>query len=253
MILAALALTAIVDVPGGTFGMGSGRAPDERPVRDVTLSAYRIDRTEVSIEAFEAFVAAGAYRDPKWWSTAGWAWAEAHPVGADATVRAAGRAGDHPVVAVTWWEADAYCRWKGGALPTEAQWEHAACDDAGGRYPWGDDEDFAAAWYKEGKHGQIEAVKTMAVTAQDAALASPFGLLHAAGNVWEWTADAYDARWYADAPSTDPVNAADRPWRAARGGSFVNLPSYCSCTHREPVAPDEVRLTMGFRCAYPPA
>ncbi|MES2644143.1 MAG: SUMF1/EgtB/PvdO family nonheme iron enzyme [Myxococcota bacterium] len=253
MVLATLALLGVVDVPGGSFAMGSGRAPDERPVRDVTLSAYRIDRAEVSLAAFEAFVAAGAYTNAAWWAPEGWAWAGEHPGGAGATIRASGRPGDHPVVAVTWWEADAYCRWKGGALPTEAQWEHAACDDGGGRYPWGDDEDFAAAWFNEGRHGQIASVKTQPVAEQDSALASPFGLVHAAGNVWEWTADSYDARWYAEAPVQDPVNTQARPWRTARGGSYANLPSYCGCTHREPVAPAEVRLTMGFRCAYPPS
>jgi formylglycine-generating enzyme required for sulfatase activity len=240
-----------VVVPAGTFRQGSGRAPDERPVREVTLSSYRIDPTEVSIAAYEAFVAAGAYAEARWWSAAGWTWAQANPGGAGPDARAAHRDGSHPVVAVTWWEADAYCRWKGGALPTEAQWEHAACDDAGGRYPWGDDENFDAAWYKEGKFAHLEGVVTEPANRQDATLASPFGLLHAAGNVWEWTADAYDAGWYAEAPPKDPVNQSVRPWHTLRGGSFMNLPSYCTCTHREPAGPDEVRLTVGFRCAYP--
>ncbi len=252
LLLAALVFAEPVSVPAGTFRQGSGRAPDERPVRAVELSAYRIDRTEVSVGEFEAFAAAGGYGEAKWWSEAGWTWAQAHPDGAGAHTRAAGRPPSHPVVAVTWWEADAYCRWKGGALPTEAQWEHASCDDAGGRFPWGDGEDFAAVWFKEGKYAHIEAVITAPVGEQDAALASPLGLLHAAGNVWEWVADAYDAEWYAEAPAKDPVNAAERPWRTLRGGSYSNLPSYCSCTHREPAGPDDVRLTVGFRCAYGP-
>ena len=65
-------------------------------------------------------------------------------------------------------------------------------------------------------------------------------------------ADAYDAAWYGDAPAKDPVNTDDRPWRTLRGGSYENLPSYCSCTHREPATPADVRLTVGFRCAYGP-
>ena len=254
MLLTLLAAT-VIDVPGAAFQMGSGRSPDERPVHEVTVSPYRVDATEVTIDAFEAFVASNAYTEVRWWTAAGWTWAQAHPGGAGVKQRASGRTGAHPVVGVTWWEADAYCRWKGGALPSEAQWEHASCDDGGGRYPWGDSEDFAANWYKEGKHGQIESVKTEPAAQQDATLASPFGLLHAAGNVWEWTADSYDARFYgtsaAAAPVKDPVNTAERPWRTVRGGAFVNLPSYCSCTHREPVGPDEARLTVGFRCAYP--
>lgn len=253
LLLSSLVLGAPVPIPAGSFRQGSGRAPDERPVREVTLAAYRIDATEVSVAEFEAFADAGGYRDPAWWSPEGREWLAAHDGGAGPAARRSNRATDHPVVAVTWFEADAYCRWKGGALPTEAQWERASCDDDGGRYPWGDGEDFAAAWYKEGKYGQITSVHTVPAAQQDAALASPFGLLHAAGNVWEWTADAYDARYYGDAPATDPRNDDDRPWRTLRGGSYMNLASYCTCTHREPATPDDVRLTTGFRCAYPPS
>lgn len=187
-----------------------------------------MDLTEVSIAAYEAFAAVG-YADAKWWSAEGWRWAQAHPAGAGAAVRASGRTGDHPVVAVTFHEADAYCRWKGQRLPTGAEWEAAACN--GGRYPWGDDENPAAVWYQEGHHGQVESVKTKPVT--ESPLPSHAGLLHAAGNVWEWTQDAFD-----------PVGK----WRTLRGGSYANLPSYCTCAHKEPAGPDDVRLTVGFRC-----
>lgn len=253
LVLCSFAIAATVAVPEGTFRQGSGRAPDERPAREVTLSAYRIDVTEVTLAEYGGFVAAGGYTDPRWWSETGRAWLEDHPDGAGAAARSSGRPGDHPVVAVSWYEADAYCRWKGGSLPTEAQWERASCDDAGGRYPWGEGEDFAAAWYSEGKFGQITSVHTKPAAQQDASLASPFGLLHAAGNVWEWTVDSYDARFYGDAPAKDPVDTTERPWKTLRGGSYMNLPSYCTCTHREPAGPDEVRLTVGFRCAYPPS
>ncbi|MFZ5477187.1 MAG: formylglycine-generating enzyme family protein [Myxococcota bacterium] len=247
--LVSLALAEPVAVEGGSFRMGSGGPPDESPVREVRLSPYRIDRTEVSVGEYEAFANGGGYGDARWWTPEGWTWAQAHPDGAGAKLRASGRTADHPVVAVTWYEADAYCRWKGGSLPTEAQWERAACR---GKYPWGDSEDFAAVWFKEGKFGQIEDVHTKPVSQQDPSLASPFGLLHAAGNVWEWTRDSYHAAFYEDAPATDPVNTASTPWRTLRGGSFMNLPSYCTCTHREPAEPDTVRLTTGFRCSYSP-
>ncbi len=251
LLLVGATLAAPVDIPAGSFRLGSGRAPDESPVREVSLPAYRIDATEVTVEDFERFVAGGGYAEPRWWSEAGSTWLRAHPDGAGGQLRASGRPGEHPVVAVTWFEADAYCRWAGGSLPSEAQWEHAACGAGGKRYPWGDAEDFDAVWYKEGKYGQLTGVQTAPAGTEAPALRSPFGVLHAAGNVWEWTADGYDAGWYARAPATNPVNSEARPWRTLRGGSFSNLPSYCTCTHREPAAPDEVRLTTGFRCAYP--
>lgn len=240
-----------VDVPAATFRQGSDGVPDERP-RDVSLSAYRIDRTEVSIAAFERFMAEAA-ADPESWSQDGWAWHQAHPDGAGAALRAAGRGDEHPVVAVTWFEADAFCRAAGGTLPTEAQWEHAACGAGGQPYAWGDSDQVAAAWYSGGKFGHVDAVRTQPVADQDPGLASPLGLLHTAGNVWEWTADSYHRDSYlpAGVAVTDPTGPRSGPWRTLRGGSFMNLPSYCTCTHREPAAPDRVALTTGFRCAYP--
>lgn len=213
MIFAAAAFAEPVEIPAGGG-----------------LAAFRIDRTEVSLDAFEAFAA--AWSDRRWWTEAGWAWLAAHPGGAGREARAAKRAGRHPVVMVSAYEAEAYCAAQGGRLPTEAEWARAACGEDGRRFPWGEDEDYEARWYGEGKGGAVTSVKTAPVDEAPARLASPYGLLHAAGNVWEWTADAWGR------------------WRAIRGGSFMNLPSYCSCAHREPARPEEGRLTLGFRCAY---
>jgi len=231
--------------------MGSNRAPDESPAHPVRLDAYRIDVAEVSIAEFEAFVAASGYERAENWSDAGRAWLDAHPGGAGATLRASGRAAEHPVVAVTWFEAEAFCKARGGALPTEAQWEYAACGGRGTRYTWGDTEDFGAAWFGEGKTGQLTSVHTRAVHEEGAGTEAPNGIRHTAGNVWEWTQDSYDAGYYADKHSDNPVNDRPGTWRTARGGAFDNLPSYCTCTHREPMRPAEPRLTVGFRCAYP--
>lgn len=253
-LLAGLWVPAAADpvaIPAASFRQGGGRAPDEKPIRTVALGAYRIDATEVSVGAYEAFVATGAYTVETLWSPEGWTWARAHPDGAGPGVRRSDRTADHPVVAVTWYEADAYCRWAGGSLPTEAQWEHASCKGDGTRYAWGDGEDFDAAWFGEGKFGQLTSVNTRAVGVESERLRSPFGLLHTAGNVWEWTSDWYDAHTYRAGDATDPTGPAEGSWRALRGGSYMNLPSYCTCTHREPARPDDVRLTVGFRCASP--
>lgn len=214
----------------GTITVG-GDNPGDRTGRTVPIPTGKVDRTEVSIAEYEAFAAVG-YADATWWSTEGWAWAQAHPGGAGAAARAQGRPANHPVVMVTWYEADAYCRWKGEALPDEALWQHAACGEDGRRFPWGNDEDWHARWYGEGKGGLVDTVRTAAV--DDSTLVSPGGMLHAAGNVWEWTSDSFGTTW-----------------KAVRGGSYLNLPSYCTCAHREPMRPDDARLTVGIRCSSP--
>jgi len=250
-LLMSAALAAPVDIDAGSFQQGDAAQPDTAPVRQVTLGAYRIDRAEVSVGDFARFVAEG-WSTEGHWTAAGWRWAQAHPATDRTDLRTAGRDADHPVVAVTWYEADAYCRWSGGSLPTEAQWERASCGADGARYAWGDADDVAAPWYSGGKFGRVSEVSTQTAAQADPALASPVGLVHTAGNVWEWTADWYHREAYADnrAP-TDPTGPSTGTWRVLRGGSFMNLPSYCTCTHREPALPDRIALTTGFRCAYP--
>ncbi len=238
-----------IAIPAGRFEQGGTDAPDARWSRRVTLSAYRIDRSEVSVGAFERFVAEG-WQDEQWWTADGLSWRAAHPDGAGAATRRSERGDEHPVVAVSWYEASAYCAWAGGRLPTEAEWERAACHGDGERFPWGDDEPEGPAWFTGGKLRAVQGVITQPADQQDPSLSSPVGLLHAAGNVWEWTADGYRSDAYAGGDAEDPVGAHDTPWRVLRGGSYMNLPSYCSCRHREPARPEQQRLTAGFRCAY---
>ncbi len=178
------------------------------------LASYRIGRFEVSIAQFEAFAAGGGYANPVHWSEPGRAWLQTHPEGAGAVVRAAGRSPDHPVVGVNRFEAEAYC-----ASQSEP-------------YPWGEGVEREVRWFAEGKYGRIESVATAPVES-GAENASPFGLVHGAGNVWEWTADTVGGSG------------------SLRGGSFMNLPSYCTCRHEERARVEEARLTAGFRCAWP--
>lgn len=237
-----------IDVPPSSFTQGDAAQPDAPP-RSVRLSAFRLDAGEVTVRAFEAFVSSAGHQDPAVWG-AGWPWHQAHPGGAGPAARAAGRDDQHPVVAVTWHEADAYCRWSGGRLPTEAEWERVACDGAG-PYAWGDSEDAPAAWYAGSKYGLVDTVMTQPAGQADPATVGALGAQHMAGNVWEWTADWYSRDSYAAGDATDPTGPASGTWRVLRGGSYMNLPSYCRCTHREPARPERVAFTVGFRCAYP--
>jgi formylglycine-generating enzyme required for sulfatase activity len=260
LLLGASPPNAVV-IPSGSFQQGSERAPDEQPTRTVKLSAFSIDRHEVSVAEFQAFCTL-AYSERRFWSKAGWqsgfsrVWGQGDE-GADARVppdcahgpSRAGRGDAHPVVAVSWYEAEAYCSWRGGALPTEAQWERAACGGQPGPYPWGADADRQAQWTTRIHPTQTMTVATALVTEDPNP--SHTGIKHAAGNVWEWTADWYHREAYAVGPAQDPTGPPTGRWKTLRGGSFANLPSYASCTHREPAAPVQRRLTAGFRCAYP--
>lgn len=161
-----------LDVPPGSFTQGDDTQPDAAP-RSVYLSGFRLDADEVTVRDFEVFVASSGYQDPAVWGSS-WSWHQVNPDGAGPAARAAGRGGSHPVVAVTWHEADAYCRWRGGRLPTEAEWERVACDGVG-PYPWGASEDVAAAWYAGSKYGVVETVATQPAGQADPAMVSTLG------------------------------------------------------------------------------
>jgi len=245
-LIAALPPTA-VEIPAGTFERGSTRAPDEGPVRSIQLDAFAIDLTEVSLADFEQFARRG-WADDKLWSTAGIDWRNAHPGGSGRELRAADRHDTHPVVGVSWYEAQAYCSWAGGTLPTEAQWERAACGGRQQTYPWGDHRPEGIRWSTKNSPFAVMRVDTAPVTTDTAP--GPEGLLHMAGNVWEWTADWYHRAAHESTQVRNPTGPKTSRWKSIRGGSFMNLPSYCTCSHREPADPASTRLTLGFRCAY---
>ena len=247
LFLTAASPPAAVDIPAGTFDRGSTRAPDEGPVHPITLDAFAIDKVEVTIGDFEQFVRR-AWADDKQWTAAGLAWRDAHPGGSGRDLRAADRRDTHPVVGVSWFEASAYCSWTGGKLPTEAQWERAACGGKNQAYPWGTGQVDGVKWSTKNSPFAVMRVDTAPATETSAK--SPEGPLHMSGNVWEWTADWYHSEAYATAKTHNPSGPKTGRWKSIRGGSFMNLPSYCTCTHREPADPATPRLTLGFRCAY---
>jgi len=216
-------------------------------VTTVQLDTFAIDSMEVSIARYEAFERA-AWSTDTVWSAAGLMWRDQNPGGSGRAIRSAGRSGGHPVVGVTWYEADAFCRWSGGRLPTEAEWERAACGGRAEPYPWGSGTPDGVRWALKN-----DPMKPMVVDTAEAArdeTGGHHGLMHMAGNVWEWTRDWYHRAAYASTPTTNPEGPTTGRWKSIRGGSYMNLPSSCTCTHREPAPPDQARLTLGFRCAY---
>ena len=267
----------MVVVPAGPFLMGSSaqdlargiaecrqRAKPEKeplcegwfraegPQHQVTLDAFAIDRYEVTNAQFEKFAAATDYRTAAERDGAGWVrrqkdgtwtWEEVK----GATWRAPGGPGtsaapNHPVVQVSWSDANAYCAWAGDRLPTEAEWEKAARGGDGRRYPWGDAWDATRASARHTPKGT-------APVGSFPSGASPYGAQDMAGNVWEWTADWFAPAYYAESPGGNPTGPATGDQRVLRGGSWVNEHFLLAVTHRVPGKPGARANNLGFRCA----
>jgi formylglycine-generating enzyme required for sulfatase activity len=236
-------LADMVRIQAGPFrrGVDDRRGPDEGPAQTIRLHTFYIDRTEVTNARFAEFVAATGYRTSAEADSASRSWRQPHTDGTEAVA-------DHPVVYVSWHDAQAYCRWRNGRLPTEAEWEKAARGTHGKRWPWGDREDASRAngW------GPDDPYPGLAPAGMFPQGTSPFGVHDMAGNVWEWCADWYDPDHYTVAAPRDPTGPANGQLRVARGGSWSNPLPVLRTTNRHAVHPLEAGPGLGFRCAATP-
>jgi sulfatase modifying factor 1 len=298
-----------VFVPAGTFRMGSNKHyPEEAPVHRVTIDAFWIDRTPVTNRDFRQFVNATGYVTfaeikPKakdypgalphmlkagslvfapppypvelanwsqWWSFkfgANWR----HPYGPCSSIRGLD---NHPVVHIAYRDADAYAKWAGKQLPTEAEWEFAARGGLDGAdFAWGAeftprDRHMANTWQGSFPHENLATDGYERTSPVDAFPPNGYGLYDMIGNVWEWTTDWYSSLHTADAPkaccipenphggpeggSYDPCQPQIRiPRKVVKGGSHLCAPSYCrryrpAARHAQPI--DTSMSHVGFRC-----
>jgi formylglycine-generating enzyme required for sulfatase activity len=237
--------------------------PAEAPVHEVHISAFLIDRAEVTNAEFAAFVASTGHVTDAERSGRGWHWetrwrevASAdwrHPHGPHSSLDGLAR---HPVVQVSWHDARAYCEWAGARLPTEAEWERAARGAGDRSFAWGDSPPDAGGKFRA-SYGSNDCCAAddrdgYRYTAPAGSFApghSAEGAWDLTGNVWEWVADTFEADYYARSPRVDPRNDAAGVSKVIRGGGWGNNPWGLRATLRHDNPPGIGLSMVGFRCA----
>jgi len=236
----------MVLIPMGTFTRGAEGADskansDETPARKIFLKAYYIDKYEVSNAQFAAFIEAKGYFRPELWSREGWLWRQSGRTMWMEAIRTGGPG--TALAGVSWYEADAYCRWAEKRLPTEAEWEKAARGDQPRVYPWG------ASWGPEYAHADSSGPSLGPVTVGSYPQGvSPYGIHDMAGNVLEWTADWYDPHYYGYSPDRNPLGPPTGERKVLRGGYWKDPPNRVRTTYRSAMLPVGI---VSVRAPYP--
>ena len=282
----------MVLIPEGPFLMGSteddinklleldrnveaSRFDVEVPQREVYLGGYLIDKYPVTNAEFKKFIESGGYKQRDYWSKAGWDYVlQIKPLDGDDLNSAMDGEDDCPVVNVSWYEAEAFAKYIGKRLPTEAEWEKAARGTDGREYPWGNEFDKTKLNCAESR---IERPTPVVKYLEGR---SKYGCFDMAGNVWEWAVDWFDSQYYRYAPDKDPQGpgkAEDKPFfgrpedvgtsiyelepaeagsstlsdcKVLRGGSWNGGGViHIRCANRDYDEPDYKNDTIGFRCA----
>lgn len=216
-------------IPAGEFTMGSNDWwPKSQPEHKRFLNAFFIDKFEVTNKRYKRFVDAIKRTPPAHWIDEGFPKDRAN----------------HPVIFVSWHDANDFCRWEGNRLPTEAEWEKAARGTDKRTFPWGDKFD-----PKRGNMPQYGKKDSMPVGSFEDGK-SPYGVYDMAGNVWEWTSD-----WFKPYPNnTHPDENYGEKYRVLRGGSWYDC-TYYKCGISAPTYnriffnPVTMNNNFGFRCA----
>lgn len=210
-------------VPAGEFEMGDHYAlmgMPAAPVHTVYTDAFYIDKYEVTVALYLEFMKATDYGEPEYWRDLRFNIAK------------------QPVIGVSWHEANAYCKWAGKRLPTEAEWEKAARGGLVGKiYPWGSKWDASRA----NNGSNTRPVGSFAP--------NDYGLYDMIGNVWEWCADWYDSDYYSSSPWRNPTGPSSGTDRVMRGGGIGGGYTFAlSVAHRGNGVPTATGWGLGFRC-----
>ena len=256
----------MVLINGGKFIMGTEDGmPYEAPTHEVTVKPFWIDRHEVTVADFAQFVAATGYqtdaeqfgwsgafnlKTKQWEKTKGADWR--HPDGPTSKP-----ADNEPVSQVSWNDAEAYAKWAGKRLPSEAEWEFAA---RGGlvqkKYSWGDDirpngKPVANWWQGSFPNRNTDEDGFITRAPVESFPPNGYGLYEMTGNVWEWCADLYGDDYYAKSPVDNPPGPNEGNERSIRGGSWMCAENFCTnyrVAARSHATPDSGLNNLGFRC-----
>jgi formylglycine-generating enzyme required for sulfatase activity len=233
-------------IPSGYLRMGSRFHPREEPPHNVVVKEFRIAHVPVTVNQYVIFIKSGGMNENTWWSEEGWAWRQGEISGWGRKDRAQPHGWKsqenryhHPVTGVTWYEAEAYCKWVSHAkhrkvrLPTEIEWERAARGNDTRPFPWGEEFDPTLANTLESERG------TTMPTGRMIRDASHFEVFDMAGNVQEWTSSSYD-------PLPDE-HFTKGTLRVARGGSYNDTAFGCRTSYRRGYPAGYFYPFLGFR------
>jgi sulfatase modifying factor 1 len=231
-------------VPAGEFEMGAeggAATSDEGPKHKVYLDAFYIEKYEVSNADYAVFVKATGRRPPENDDPKYSLWRGTSLLDGVAEL---------PVINVSWDDAAAYCKWIGGRLPTEAEWEKAARGTDGRVYPWGNDPVTGNRTnYSIENVTFWEGPATLAKVNQYDFGRSPYGVYEMAGNVWEWVQDWYDEGYYKGGVTRNPKGPSEGKERVVRGGGWQSNSETVRSANRNKHAPTDRRIYIGIRCA----
>ena len=253
-IAAAQALAAIGDarataidrvlIPGGAFAKGD-------PPHQEELGPYAIDRYPVTVAAYAPFIASGGYDQPRHWSAQGWAWRKQNAIDRprfwDEDEWRAYLVPNHPVVGVSFYEAEAYAAFRGARLPTEAEWEKAARGVEGRRYPWGHD------WLDDACGMRGVGPRSTVPIGVFPKGQSPYGVRDLVGCIWQWCTDPFVGWGNASGADADDdaMDAESPPRRTTCGGAWNTLRWSVSCLGRNGYPMTARFSNLGFRCVAP--
>ena len=239
LVFVAFAGSDVVSVAGGTFKMGSENGDaDERPVHSVRINSFRLDRRLVSNRDYRQCVAAGRCTPPNYGENACFAWTNQGLL--RITPHEELLAPDNPVVCVSWRQASEYCRFRGGRLPTEAEWEFAATNGGTTEFSWGNENPTPA-------RARFRSRSSVSVNAN-----KPVGrhnLIDMNGNVWEWVHDRYERDFYSHSDGDNPKGPAVGRFNVIRGGGWYSDERALRSRNRQWFAPEVGEISIGFRCA----